>query len=253
VSLYVALAAAAAIASRGPITNAADGVTVTISRDGSAAATSATIKGVVLTVEVSNDEAAAVHGYRSLTSVVDIDCRGERDHVEQARAFKLPHLAGPSEAWPTPGVWVRPAPDAYMSQVIKAVCAREHFSPGQDLSAVVTQSDSPRRSPGLGPSVVTGQASVSESSESDPTVQARVQIASSETREGAQESLTRFAARILPPLRGEVEIAKVRGRTVYRSIVEPFPLNANALAFCAEWKRAGGDCIVWQRRGAAAN
>ena len=80
------------------------------------------------------------------------------------------------------------------------------------------------------------------------SAQARVQIASSPSRADAEAKLDRSAALIQSPLRGEVEVATVHGKTVFRSIIAPFASQAEARAFCARTGLTLDGCFVWGPR-----
>lgn len=259
IGILLALAVSTVMDSHELISNSSDGVTVRISREG-VVSNDETIGGVVLIVEAADARAAADHGYTSLTSVVDIDCAGERDRVRRAIAYNRPHMMGPAQPWPTPGTWVRPTPQSYMTQVIERVCGRNHLRVGvrQNGPRVIPRS---ARASGASPPIVsplvanqpspvpTGQIATTAQPGAAVDIGTRVQIASSKTREEAQTLLTSFKERILPPHRGRVETASVHGRTVYRSVIEPFGSITEAQTFCSRWKQDGGNCIVWQSRG----
>jgi hypothetical protein len=231
-----------------------------------------------LDIEVTNDEVAAQHGYRSLKSVVDVDCRGERDLVREATAFSLPHLSGASQMRVTSGQWVRPTPEAYMSRVIKAICSRVGLRPAEETAAVTAAASPPAASasstsaekaatpprlqpspalsvppqatlkpqaPKPAPPTSVGSASGAMASVAAPRL--RVQIASLASPSAAQAALDAAQDEIQPPLAGEIEAAEVHGRKAYRSIVHNFSSEAAANAFCVRMKQAkSAGCIVWK-------
>ncbi|WP_374534156.1 surface-adhesin E family protein, partial [Phenylobacterium sp.] len=81
------------------------------------------VEGVVLQGEVVSGQAAQMLGYRSLRSTVNIDCARRRDMVVKMTVFTEPGAKGVAINRHVPGGWVQPSPDAYLSDVIRAVCA----------------------------------------------------------------------------------------------------------------------------------
>ncbi|WP_293406837.1 SPOR domain-containing protein [Phenylobacterium sp.] len=80
------------------------------------------IEGVVLQGEVISDEAERMIGYRSMRSTVNVDCARRRDIVVKMTVFAEPQAKGVAINRHVPGGWVQPSPDAYLAQVIRAVC-----------------------------------------------------------------------------------------------------------------------------------
>jgi hypothetical protein len=253
----------------------ADDVWVSVSGAGVAIPASGEVRGVELTIETTGDQAAAAHGYRSMASTVDIDCSGGRDRVRSARAFEGAHLAGPSRPRPVSGQWVRPNPEAYLAKVIGQVCASEGMPPARSapqaaaaprrpaeemsrasvtatpatrLAASLTAPASaspPSRAAGAGDVRAAMLQRTATASQVAAGGRYRAQLASSDSRPAAQAVLDRLGAQIRPPLAGEVQVANVRRRTVYRSIVVNFATSVDAQAFCTRMKSAGRDCLVW--------
>ena len=248
------------------VTAHGEGVAVAVVRAGAVGSASGEVSDVALNIEVTEDGAAALYGYRSMHSVVDIDCRGGRDRVRSAQAFERPHLAGPSQMRPTSGEWVRPTPGAYMSDVIEKVCSRAGLRSAPTATAVVAAAE-----PTLPPVTSSPKASSPKASSpnaSSPTLpraggppatqppelavkgggpsQLRAQIASSSSESAARAFLDRARTEIPPPLTSSVETAEVRGKRVYRSVVEGFKSQAEAQAFCARMHQANVECIVWK-------
>ncbi len=95
-------------------------------------------EGVVLQGEVISDEAARVIGYRSMRSTVNVDCVRRRDMVVKMTVFTEPQAKGVAINRHVPGGWVQPSPDAYLAQVIRAVCG-----PAQQMAAAPPVSEKP--------------------------------------------------------------------------------------------------------------
>ena len=133
--------------------------------------------------------------------------------------------ANPPEA---PALSAAPSPGPY-----------PHPEPDAAPATLATASPTPPYMPGpSGPA----------SSTAGFAAQARVQIASSPSRAEAKAMLDRSAALMQPPLKGEIEVATVHGRTVYRSIISPFGSQAEARAFCARTGLTLEGCFVWRAR-----
>ncbi len=273
-SLATLLAGSSAFGATKGATVDDEGVSVVIVQTGAAPSAAGQVSGVKLDVEVTDDEVAALHGYRSLKSVVDVDCPGERDLVREATAFALPRLSGASQMRVTSGQWVRPTPEAYMSRVIKTICARVGLRPaGETVTAAASPAAAPASStekagtpqrlqptpalpaapqaapkpqaPNPAPPKTVGPASGAMAFVAAPRL--RVQIASLPSPSAAQAVLDAARDEIQPPLAGEIEAAVVHGRKTYRSIIDNFSSEAAANAFCVRIKQArNAGCIVWK-------
>jgi hypothetical protein len=244
------------------------------------------VNRVLLNVEVVNDEQTAEpRDFLSMSLIVDVDCRSGRERLRKAEAFDLPNLAGPPQPRGVSGQWE--TPEAYMGEVIKTICAthgmriEQGAGAGGRALAVARGPTSPPELPKLrapaapaNPPEPAFSSAVSPARISDREPEAapaapvtapqnqpfspeaaagflakpRVQIASSASRADAVAMLGRSASLILPPLRGAVEVATVRGKTVYRSIIGPFGSESEAQAFCAGVRPRLDGCFVWQAR-----
>lgn len=81
------------------------------------------VEGITLQGEVVGAEAARALGFKSMRSTVNVDCARRRDMV--TRMIIYPESQGRGEAIQrqVPGGWMQPSPDAYLGDVIRAVCA----------------------------------------------------------------------------------------------------------------------------------
>lgn len=86
--------------------------------------------------EVVDDDAADRLGYRSMRSVVEVNCETLRDRVIEMEVFAGPSLKGVGQKRTVPGGWVQPSPDAYMSDVIRTVC---HATPRRTETVAVAE------------------------------------------------------------------------------------------------------------------
>ena len=80
------------------------------------------VRDVELQGEAASEAAARDYGFRSMRQVVDIDCTSRRDRVAQMQVFAGHELRGASATQRPPGQWAAPSPDAYLADVINAVC-----------------------------------------------------------------------------------------------------------------------------------
>lgn len=81
------------------------------------------IEGVELQGEVVSSAAAQTRGYRSMRSVVNIDCARRRDQVVKMTIYPEAGAKGAPIARQVPEGWVQPSPAAYLSEVMEALCA----------------------------------------------------------------------------------------------------------------------------------
>jgi hypothetical protein len=259
---------------------------------GGATSASGVVSGVQLNVEITDDQVAQTRDFRSMSLLVDVDCRGDRERLHKAVAFDQPNLTGAPKPLTASGEWADP--EAYMTETIRTICALhgmrlvEHgpeTGGGLALAPAVTPPPEPPSPPpaaepaippeaaaspppspvpspvaapdpgpehepyAASPGFVASPATQPTSSAAAAAVpgQARVQIASSPSRAEAEAMLGRSAALIQPPLRGAIEVATVRHKTVYRSIIAPFASDAEARAFCARTGLTLDGCFVWGR------
>lgn len=108
---------------RASIVSVKSDMVVAIRNRGTPSAGGGVIEGVVLQGEVVSSNAAQVMGYRSMRSTVNVDCVRRRDLVVKMAVFSEPNAAGEVVHRQVPGGWVQPSPDAYLSDVMRSVCA----------------------------------------------------------------------------------------------------------------------------------
>ncbi len=106
------------------------------------------IRNVELRGEVTNEAAAREFGYRSVRSQVDLDCATRRDRVVRIDLYAEHNLGGRSQTRRPPGGWAHPSPDAYLSDVLDAVCAPASAS--LRLAAAGEPADPQPTAPGTG-------------------------------------------------------------------------------------------------------
>lgn len=110
------------------------------------------IEGVTLQGEVVSNEAERAMGYRSMKSVVNVDCVRRRDLVTHMSVYPRSGAKGEAIQRQVPGGWAQPSPDAYLSDVIASVCAGVSVQTAQIARSapskpgpVVEQPDAPFR------------------------------------------------------------------------------------------------------------
>ena len=108
---------------RASIVSVKPDMVVAIRSRGTPSAGGGVIEGVVLQGEVVSSTAAQVMGYRSMRSTVNVDCVRRRDLVVKMAVYSEPNAQGEVVNRQVPGGWVQPSPDAYLSDVMRSVCA----------------------------------------------------------------------------------------------------------------------------------
>ena len=66
------------------------------------------VNGVRLDVETPDDPVVQSADFRSMSLVVDVDCRGDRERVRKVEAFDQPNLAGTPRPRAASGEWAPP-------------------------------------------------------------------------------------------------------------------------------------------------
>ena len=108
---------------RASIVSVKPDMVVAIRSRGTPSAGGGVIEGVVLQGEVVSSNAAQVMGYRSMRSTVNVDCVRHRDLVVKMAVYSEPNAQGEVVNRQVPGGWVQPSPDAYLSDVMRSICA----------------------------------------------------------------------------------------------------------------------------------
>lgn len=108
---------------RASIVSVKPDMVVAIRSRGTPSAGGGVIEGVVLQGEVVSSNAAQVMGYRSMRSTVNVDCVRRRDLVVKMAVYSEPNAQGEVVNRQVPGGWVQPSPDAYLSEVMRSICA----------------------------------------------------------------------------------------------------------------------------------
>jgi hypothetical protein len=80
------------------------------------------VRDVELQGEAASEASAREYGYRSMRQVIDVDCTSRRDRVQHMEVFQSHAQRGAPASRRPPGQWAAPSPDAYLADVINAVC-----------------------------------------------------------------------------------------------------------------------------------
>ena len=217
---------------------------------------------------MTNEAAAGEFGYRSTRSQVDVDCAARRDRVIRIDLYPEHNLAGQPRTRHAPGGWAHPSPDAYLADVIDAVCSPP--SPAVRLAAAAPDTARPapspvvlrvadagpqRRTPAVlapstpAPHPVAGRPAPLLAIALNPTPIASrgrviAQIAAVDTAAGAAGALAGLKGSLPSGVSTEVAPATVNGRKVYRAVVLGFASAGDAHAFCTRQHRSGETCWV---------
>ena len=136
---------------RASIVSVKPDMVVAIRGRGTPSAGGGVIEGVVLQGEVVSSTAAQVMGYRSMRSTVNVDCVRRRDLVVKMAVYSEPNAQGEVVNRQVPGGWVQPSPDAYLSDVMRSVCASVPSTAVAETPAVaptkVRSTPSPKEAP----------------------------------------------------------------------------------------------------------
>ena len=225
------------------------------------------VEGVMLQGEVVSTRGEQVFGYRSMRSTVNIDCGRRRDLVVKMVVFTEPRGRGEAIVRQTPGGWVQPSPDAYLADVVRAICpggpprpqvvaetpsttalaraarnadadAPVGTSPEARSARVASMADTPALRPALGlaASDAAPPAAAAPAAAPGPPGPITAQIAASPSDAQARAALAKLAGSTLPPLRGEVRRVTVGGRVYHRALITGFSDRLAAQRFCAAVK-----------------
>jgi hypothetical protein len=121
-------------------------IAISISRRGAVSPEDGVIRGVELQGEAVNEEMAREFGFRSMRQTVDIDCSSRRDRVAEMEVFDSHALRGRSTARRPSGQWAAPSLDAYLADVISAVC-RPGGASGRDVTRQAAAAPDPPPEP----------------------------------------------------------------------------------------------------------
>ncbi len=219
--------------------------------------------------EAADEQMAERLGYRSMRSSVEINCETRRDRVVEMEVFPQHDLKGPGERRPVPGGWVQPSEDAYLADVIRAVCrAPSPPAPAETQAAaprlrptviaaakapvalaraapppsVAPAAAAPRAEPARLMSLV--MAPVAPLSAAPATGGFRAQVGALNTEADARRALDRLAPTLPRGVSTRIETATVGGRVYYRALVAGFSAPAQVQAFCAEQQRRAQPCLI---------
>ena len=201
--------------------------------------------------------------YTSMRADAEADCAGRRERISAMTVFDGPGLTGPRREVQVHGFWTVPLSDAFMADVIDAVCGPTPL--GDGLERVQTQA--PQADPAPPPRVIRAAAARPQTQPTRsgatvpqlrPAIRApipaparstaaasggvAVQLTASSSSAAAWSLLksTSAPAGVTPA----VIPVTTAGHTLYRALLQGFASKAQARAFCAARERAGAGCLV---------
>jgi hypothetical protein len=227
------------------------------------------VEGVELHGEVLDPGAVPDMGFASMRSRVDVDCANRRDRVVSMEVFASAGLEGEPERRTVPGGWVQPSPQAYLADVMRAVCGLRR-SPDVQVASLAQDSDLPiatavPKRPALRPAIGMTPAPTETAAPPAPkpatpkppqkaaearakaparTGSVSAQVAALGSRAAAEQTLNKVARLAPAGISTRVEPATVDGRDFYRALVQGFDTRAEASRFCRAVVAGGGDCFV---------
>lgn len=252
--LMTGLPEASVVSSRG-------GFAVAIAKPG-ARNSDGVVEGVALHGETLDSETAALLGFSSMTSRVDVDCPRRRNQVMEMITYADPTLKGARQERDVPGGWIQPSPQAYLADVLRSVCGLKPNSTLQmaSLADDAPQSTSERTSrptlrPSVGLSSSTPQPPPARAVEppkaktATPTAPRKpgsvvAQVGALPSENAARDTLKKTARHAPQGTTQKVEEATIDGRTLYRAQVRGFVDRAEAGQFCKAVVAGGGVCFV---------
>lgn len=199
--------------------------------------------------EVVDDEAALRLGYRSMRSIVEVNCESRRDRVVEMEVFSLPNLKGEKQVRTLPGGWVQPSDDAFMADVVRAVCNSRIQVP--TLRPIVTDQPAKKPQPEEKATATTPiVVSTDEPKSADSSKTITVQVGSLDSEVAANNALKKYRVLGGAVRSTRIEVAQLGPRTYYRALVQGFSTRQEAQAYCVEVQRQHGPCLVRQSKTA---
>lgn len=207
------------------------------------------VAGVALQGEVTNEPAAQSLGYRSMTSIVDVDCASRRHRVLQLQEYEGHNLTGAERVLIQNGQWARPPTRDYMSSVISTLCGSK---PGMTASSSPRLTTSAAAPPSQAAAPTTAAAAASGTTSSPALAQAEraapgrlvaLQVGAFRTDLAARDRLRRTEP--LPPgLGAQVRPMLVGDTHYYRALVIGFASRSEAATYCADQHLPHAACWI---------
>ncbi|QUD86948.1 SPOR domain-containing protein [Phenylobacterium montanum] len=211
------------------------------------------LDGVELQGEVLDEAFAQARGWRSMRLKVDLACRdGGATWARRMTVYPDHGRGGAGREIAVPAGWVRPKAEAYLGQVVSALCGSAVALNEETAEPLPAPAPEPARAAERAPPVLRPAMPLPAAPSAKPPVSApaggvSVQIAASPVQAEANAADKGAAQRLLaadPALRFHVEPALSGGRQVYRALVSGFPDRNAAQRWCASLRAAGGACFV---------
>lgn len=223
-------------------------IVVALIRRGEADGVGGLVQGVELEGEIVDESREPTRTWRSMRTLLDANCAARSVRINQMEVFPEHNRKGAASTARTPQGWIQPSPEAYLANVMAAVC--DHAAPAAERIAAVKPPAPPPPAPSPPAGAVTPANFVRAAVPAVPSQPAGgaliVQIAALSTPQDAQAALKALTGRapLTPGLEARIETALVHGRRFHRVQVAGFASSEDAKRFCAVLRAGGGSCFV---------
>jgi cell division septation protein DedD len=238
-------------------------IVVAMTRRGASEGAGDSVQGVEIEGEVVDEATAQARGWRSMRTLLDVGCKTRAVKIVRMDTFPDHDRKGAATPVRTPQGWDQPSPDAYLANVVVAVC--DHVQPGRMRIAAAETTARPPPAPAPPPASMArtmssappptapppsapapAPPSAAPKSAAPKSGSALVQIAALSTIEEARAALKALTDRnpLAAGLEARIETATVHGRAFHRVQVTGFASIEAAQQYCASVRGAGGACFV---------
>ena len=181
-------------------------IVVALVRRGQSDSAGGLVQGVELEGEIVDESREPTRSWRSMRTLLDANCAARTVRINQMEVFPEHDRKGAASLARTPQGWIQPSPEAYLANVVIAVC--DHAPPGTERIAAI-------RTPAPPPAAIAPASFVRVAApavSSQPAAGAAiVQIAALSTAEDAQAALRALSHRtpLAPGLEARIETAQI--------------------------------------------
>ena len=205
---------------------------------------SASLMRLTIRTELVSQEAAQEAKALSESNMLQIDCAARKAKAGETLQYAQRNMIGAMQVKPAWTDWAVAAPGTTLDRMVDAACTQKPKGLPAQLPAPPAPVLAPVKSPPPSAPPVTAPSGLAE------PFATRAQLSSSTSEAAVQDALvqakTRFAA-LIGERETSVRATEVEGQTYYRALIGGFSDAAEAAAFCAEIKTAGGDCVLYQQ------
>ena len=193
-----------------------------------------TLAGVAFQGETTSEEAARKLGFRSVTSIVDVDCRARRQRILQLQEFEDHAFKGALRAILPNGQWLSPDRGDYTAGVISSVCG--------DPASLATAPSAPHKDPHSARRAAPSQPVGAEGAGPGEGWVA-LQLGAYATEAAARTRL-RQAEPLPAGLSPLVRPMLVGDTHYYRALLTGFASRSQAAGYCSDRGLAKSDCWI---------